>query len=62
MKPDSMLVRFEGDEGRRRLEVLVRQQILSVGDTKVAADLAAAHLSELAAGEVLIRQDAPDPS
>ncbi len=61
MTSDSMLVRFEGQEGRRRLEELVRKQILAVGDATVASELAAvATLLELATGDVLIRQDAPD--
>lgn len=61
MTADSMLVRFQGDDGRRRLEGLIRQQILAVGDLAVAAEFAAiAQLREIAAGELLIRQDASD--
>lgn len=61
MPTDSLLARFEGDDGRRRLEGLIGQQILAVGDSAIAADLTAvAQLQELAAGELLIRQDAPD--
>lgn len=59
--PDSLLTRFEGEQGRRRLAELVGQQILAAGDTAIAAELSAvAQLRELALGELLIQQDAPD--
>jgi CRP/FNR family cyclic AMP-dependent transcriptional regulator len=58
---DSMLVRFEGDEGRRRLVGLLRTQILINGDAQIASEIAAvATLHEIAKADVLIRQDAAD--
>jgi predicted nucleotide-binding protein len=56
-----MLSRFDGDDGRRRLIDLLRSQSLISGDTVIAAEIAtASSLCEIAAGDVLIRQEAAD--
>lgn len=61
MAADSMLPRFEGTEGRRRLEAALRQQVLAAGDAAIATELAAvAQLIEFNAGDLIIRQDAGD--
>ena len=61
MVADSMLPRFEGTEGKRRLEAALRQQVLAAGDAAIATELTAvAQLIEFNAGDLIIRQDAGD--
>lgn len=61
MTTESMLKRFEGEDGRRRLIELLRAQIVVGGDAAIAAEIAAvATLHEVAKGDVLIRQEAAD--
>jgi predicted nucleotide-binding protein len=57
MKADSMLARFEGDEGRRRLVHLLQAQAVVGGDATVAREIAeVAVVRELLPGNVLIEQ------
>jgi CRP/FNR family transcriptional regulator, cyclic AMP receptor protein len=61
MTAESLLVRFQGEEGARRLEELVRAQVIAAGNAAVGAELSrVAAIREVAVGEVLIRQDASD--
>jgi predicted nucleotide-binding protein len=61
MSAENMLARFEGEEGTRRREELVRRQLIAAGDASLAAELSrVATVRELSAGEILIRQDASD--
>ena len=61
MAADSMLVRFQGDEGSRRLIDLLQGQVLLCGDATVAREIAAgATVRELLPGEMLIRQGGTD--
>lgn len=56
-----MLVRFQGDQGRRRLIELLRAQVVVGDDATVAGEIAdAATLRELFPGEILIRQESAD--
>src|SRR5271165_7559317 len=58
---DSIIARFEGDEGRRRLVDQLRKQMITGGDSTVAAEIAAvAQILQVPPGDVLIRQDAAD--
>ena len=61
MASDSMLPRFEGEEGRRRLIDLLQKQKIVGGDSALAAEITtAASLQELSPGEILIRDGAAD--
>lgn len=61
MPAESMLVRFHGDEGRRRLIESLQEQPFVGGDAMVAGEIAdAATLREVLPGEFLIRQDRAD--
>ena len=61
MATDSMLARFEGEEGRRRLIGQLRKQSIVGGDSAAATDIAeVAKIIQVPSGEVLIRQDAAD--
>jgi CRP/FNR family cyclic AMP-dependent transcriptional regulator len=61
MKVDSMLPRFEGDEGRRRLIDLLQGQAAIRGDATVAREIAdVAKLRELFPGDILIEQQSAD--
>ena len=54
MASDSMLPRFEGEEGRRRLIDLLQKQTIVGGDSALAAEIAtAASLQELSPGRFL---------
>lgn len=56
-----MLVRFQGDQGRRRLIELLQAQVVVGGDAIVAGEIAdAATVRELFPGEILIRQESAD--
>ena len=61
MPSDSMLPRFEGDDGKRRLVDALRQQTIVSGDSAIAVEIAAAaSLEELLPGEILIRDGGAD--
>jgi CRP/FNR family cyclic AMP-dependent transcriptional regulator len=61
MKADSMLTRFQGDDGRRRLIDMLRAQAVTAGDAAVANELAdVAKVRELLPGEILIEQQSAD--
>lgn len=61
MNTNTMLARFEGDGGRRRLLDVLKKQAVIAGDEAVALAFAdVAELLELAVGDVLIQQDAAD--
>lgn len=61
MKTESMLARFQGDQGKRRLIDLLKAQPIVSGDANLASEIArAATLKELAPGDLLIRQDHTD--
>ena len=61
MKSDSMLPRFEGDDGRQRLIDLLQKQKIVGGDSALAAAIATtASLQELSAGDILIHEGAAD--
>jgi CRP/FNR family transcriptional regulator, cyclic AMP receptor protein len=58
---DSMLPRFEGGDGKRRLVDLLQKQAIVGGDRTIAAEVAAAvTLQELSPGDILIRDGASD--
>jgi CRP/FNR family cyclic AMP-dependent transcriptional regulator len=57
MKADSMLSRFQGDDGRRRLADLLRAQGIVGGDAAIAREIAdVAVVRELLPGNILIEQ------
>jgi CRP/FNR family transcriptional regulator, cyclic AMP receptor protein len=57
MKADSMLTRFHGDDGRRRLVDLLKAQIVVGGDAVIAGEIAdVAVVRELLPGNILIEQ------
>jgi CRP/FNR family cyclic AMP-dependent transcriptional regulator len=57
MKADSMLTRFQGDDGRRRLVDLLKAQVVVGGDAVIAAEIAdVAVVRELLPGNILIEQ------
>jgi len=59
MAADSMLVRFQGDQGKRRLIELLQAQVIVGGDPAIAAAIAdAATLLEVLPGDILIRRKA----
>jgi CRP/FNR family transcriptional regulator, cyclic AMP receptor protein len=61
MAMDSILARFEGDDGHRRLVDQLRKQLITGGDSTLASEIAGvAQLLQLSPGEILIRQDAAD--
>lgn len=61
MMAESMLVRFQGDEGRRRLVGLLQEQVIVGGDATIAGEIAdAAILREVCPGDILIRQESAD--
>ena len=61
MESDSMLPRFDGEEGRHRLIGLLQKQTIVGGDGALAAEIATtASLQEVSAGEILIREGAAD--
>lgn len=61
MTTESIIVRFEGQEGRRRLMELLRKQVITGGDSTIASEIAAvATLEELSPRDILIHQDAAD--
>lgn len=56
-----MIERFEGDEGRRRLEEALARQAIVQGSAEVSAELAAAaELQALDRGAILVQQHASD--
>ncbi len=61
MTAESMLVRFHGKQGRRRVIELLQAQFVVGGDAAVAGQIAdAAIIRELFPGEILIRQGGSD--
>src|ERR1022692_3978231 len=57
MKADSMLTRFQGDDGRRRLVDLLKAQVVVGGDAVIAGEIAdVAVVRELLPGNILIEQ------
>jgi CRP/FNR family cyclic AMP-dependent transcriptional regulator len=61
MAMDSVIARFQGDEGHRRFLDQMRKQLITGGDSAVAAAIAeVAQLHEVPTGVVLIRQEAAD--
>jgi CRP-like cAMP-binding protein len=57
MKTDSMLTRFQGEDGRRRLVDLLKAQAVVGGDATLAHELAdVKKVRELLPGEILIEQ------
>lgn len=61
MPAESMLVRFQADEGRRRLKELLQAQVFVGGDATIADEIAdAATLMEVLPGETLIQQERAD--
>jgi CRP-like cAMP-binding protein len=61
MTSDSMLPRFEGEEGKRRLVDALQKQSIVGGDSAIAAEIdAAVSLQEHPPGAILIRDGAAD--
>ena len=61
MTAESMLIRFQDDQGKRRLIELLQAQVVVAGDATVAGEIAdAATLQELFPGDILIRQESAD--
>jgi CRP/FNR family transcriptional regulator, cyclic AMP receptor protein len=59
--PESMLPRFQGDQGRRRVIELLQTQLIIGGDTAIAGEIAdVAEIRELFPNDVLIRQGSAD--
>jgi CRP/FNR family transcriptional regulator, cyclic AMP receptor protein len=58
---ESMLSRFQGEQGRRRIIELLQAQSIVGGDTAIAGEIAdQATISELFPGDILIRQGNSD--
>jgi CRP-like cAMP-binding protein len=58
---DSMLDRFSGDEGRRRLTDQLVKQLIVAGNAKLAARISdVGEVIEATEGQAIIRQDAAD--
>ncbi|GAB1718826.1 MAG: hypothetical protein NTAFB09_05570 [Nitrosospira sp.] len=63
MTTESMLSRFQGDQGRRRLIGLLQEQFIVGGDATIAAEIAdIATVRQFSMGEMLIRQGSTDNS
>jgi CRP/FNR family transcriptional regulator, cyclic AMP receptor protein len=61
MASSSVITRFEGDEGKRRLRNLIQKQIIAGGGPTISADIAeVATLREVSPGDVLIVSGAAD--
>lgn len=61
MTAGSMLCRFQGDQGHRRLIGLLQEQFVVGGDATIAGEIAdVATIRELSPGEILIRQGSAD--
>jgi CRP/FNR family cyclic AMP-dependent transcriptional regulator len=61
MTTPSLLTRFQGEDGQRRLIELLHKQAVVAGNPDIAKEIAGvARLVELRENEVLVRQDAPD--
>jgi predicted nucleotide-binding protein len=61
MKTDSMLTRFQGEDGRRRLVDLLKAQAVVSGDATLAHELAdVKKVRELLPGEILIEQQSAE--
>jgi len=59
--PESLMIRFDGDSGNARLKVALQEQVILFGNSAASEEVArCCKLRELAANEILIRQDGAD--